>query len=395
MYDVIVVGLGPAGATAAHRLAEKGFRVLAIDRRPFPRYKPCGGGVTAKVEKVIGSDFKEVVEREIYGIRFTFRGEDDITAESERPIAYLVMRDRFDSHLVEKARDAGVEVVEGERVTGVVEEKGVVEVVTPNGRYTSGFVVGADGAAGVVASSTGLNPNRRIAVLLDGELNVEEGILAEFNGHLHFDFGTIPYGYGWVFPKRNRLSVGVGSLRGRVKNLRKSYGDFLEQQKIVRGIMGEKRYGATLPVFDGVSRLSTDRVLLTGDAAALADPFTGEGIYYAVKSAIIASEVLEGVIGGDAVTGLKEYDVRVAEEICSQLEYARRLSMVFHFSPRRSYTFLKENPEVVKAVLRLTEDEEGYSLLWKVIRKKAGIRLDLAWRISKLRNFLISDLSRE
>ena len=393
MYDVVVVGLGPAGATVAHKLVEKGFRVLAIDRKCFPRYKPCGGGVTAKVEKIIGGAFKEVVERDIYQIKFTFRGKDSIIVESESPIAYLVMRDRFDNYLMEKARDAGVEVVEGEKVTGVKEENGIVKVVTRSGMYASRFAVGADGAGSVVASSTGLNTSRRVAVLLDGELEVEKTLLYQYDGCLYFDFGSIPYGYGWVFPKKDVLSVGVGGLRGRVKNIRRMYTDFLEDRKITGQVIGEKRYGSLLPVFDGASKLSTDHVLLIGDAAALADPFTGEGIYYAVKSAIIASNVLEGVMGGDAGDasdiGLKEYDVRVAKEICSELEYAKRLSMIFHFSPRRSYTFLKDNPEIVEAVLRLAKEENSYSFLWKLIRKKAGIKLDAAWRISRFFSFFV------
>ena len=387
MYDVIVVGLGPAGATASYELAQKGFKVMAIDRRHFPRYKPCGGGVTAKVEKIIGSDFKEVVEREIYGIRFTFRGKDSITAESERPVAYLVMRDRFDHFLMEKARDAGVEVVEGERVTGVKEGNGAVSVVTTGGRYTSGFAVGADGVSSIVASSVGLNPHRRTVVLLDGELSVEEGLLARYDGYLYFDFGSIPYGYCWVFPKRGALSAGSGSLRGRVRRIREHYAEFIRKQNIAEGVIVEKRYGWLLPVFDGVSRLSTEHILLAGDAASLADPFTGEGIYYAVKSARIGSEVLERVMdeGRDTVE-LREYDMRVAREICSDLEYARRLSRVFHFSPRRAYGFLKENPELMDVVLKLAMEENSYRALWELIRKKAGFRLDVAWRISELQS---------
>lgn len=390
MYDVIVVGLGPAGSTAARQLAEKGFKILAVDRKRFPRYKPCGGGVTAKVEGLIGSEFKEVVERDIYGIRFTFQGKDNITVESETPIAYLVMRDRFDHFLMERARDAGVEVVEGEKVIGVKEESGVVNIITRNGRYTARFVVGSDGAGSVVASSTGLKPPGRVAVLLDGELKVENTLLSRYDGYLHFDFGTIPYGYGWVFPKKDGLSVGIGGLRGRIKNLRWLYTNFLEDRKITEQVISERRYGSLLPVFDGVFRFSTNRILLTGDAAALADPFTGEGIYYAVKSAIIASDVLEEMMeDGTELTELKEYDVRITKELCSELEYARRLSMIFHFSPRRSYTFLKENPELVKAVLKLAREEYSYSTLWKLIREKAGIKLDVAWRVSHLLSFFV------
>ncbi len=87
-YDVIVVGLGPAGATAAYELSKKGFKVLAIEKQRHPRYKPCGGGLTAKIGKILEQDFKSVVERTIFKVNFTYKGAGDIRAVSDQPIVY-------------------------------------------------------------------------------------------------------------------------------------------------------------------------------------------------------------------------------------------------------------------------------------------------------------------
>jgi flavin-dependent dehydrogenase len=131
-YDAIVVGLGPAGATAAYELSKRGFNVLAFDKQKHPRYKPCGGGLTARIEKILEPDFKNVVEKTINKVNFTFQGTGDLLAESNRPLVYMVMRDTFDNFLVEKARAAGAEILEQEKVTHVEEGKDSVLVLTPS-----------------------------------------------------------------------------------------------------------------------------------------------------------------------------------------------------------------------------------------------------------------------
>src|ERR1041384_5752747 len=113
-YDAIVVGMGPAGATAAYELSRAGLAVLAIEKHTHPRYKVCGGGLTVRIEQLLDPAFKSVVEQTIFGIQFSYRGQDAVCIESPNPIAYLVMRDRFDHHLVQQARRVGTDIHEGE-----------------------------------------------------------------------------------------------------------------------------------------------------------------------------------------------------------------------------------------------------------------------------------------
>ncbi|MEK7268103.1 MAG: FAD-dependent monooxygenase, partial [Nitrospirota bacterium] len=129
-YDVLVVGMGPAGATAAYELSRAGMSVLALEKQMHPRYKVCGGGLSVRIDQILESDFKAVVEHTVYGIQFTYGGEEPFLIESPRPIAYMVMRDRFDHLLVEKARRAGAEVHEDERAVGFLQLPEGVEVIT-------------------------------------------------------------------------------------------------------------------------------------------------------------------------------------------------------------------------------------------------------------------------
>ncbi len=207
-YDTIVAGLGPAGANAAYELSKKGASVLALEKQKHPRYKPCGGGLTAKIEKILEPDFKSVVERTISKVNFTFKGAGDVRAVSDSPLVYMVMRDVFDNFLVEKARAAGAEIHEQEKVTHVEEGKDGVIVMTEKNMYAAKLLIGADGVNSVVARSVGLKPKKRTAVLIEGEVKVNEKAFNRVSDEILFDFGSVPYGYGWVFPKADHLSLG-------------------------------------------------------------------------------------------------------------------------------------------------------------------------------------------
>jgi flavin-dependent dehydrogenase len=158
-YDAVVVGMGPAGATAACQLSRAGLSVLGLDKVTHPRYKVCGGGLSARIDRILEDDYKSVVEHTIYGIQFSYRGADPFFLDSTSPIAYMVMRDRFDHFLVEKARRVGTEVHEDEPVMSCRQLSDGIEVTTDRGRYFARVLIGADGANSLVAQQ--LFPGRR------------------------------------------------------------------------------------------------------------------------------------------------------------------------------------------------------------------------------------------
>ncbi|MCZ7399196.1 MAG: geranylgeranyl reductase family protein [Candidatus Methanoperedens sp.] len=372
-YDVIVAGLGPAGATAAYELSKKGFKVLAFDKQNHPRYKPCGGGLTAKIEKILYPDFKKVVERTIFKANFTFKGTRDIHVVSESPIVYMVMRDKFDNFLVEKARAAGAEIHEREKITHVEEGKDSVIVMTEKDMYSSRLLIGADGVNGIVARSLGLKPKKKTAVLVEGEVKVKEKAFNKVCDEILFDFGSVPYGYGWIFPKADHLSLGVGGLKEMIKNPKPYYSQFLSDQYLLDDIENERKFGYTVPFFDGESKITSIRSMLTGDAAALVDPFLGEGIYYAIRSGQIAAEAAQGILAGNTTTAI--YQERIAREIYPEFQYARKIGMVFYTFPKLGYELLKHHPEFYEQIFEVVRGKVSYEQLWDKMKSKAGIEI--------------------
>ena len=127
-YDVIVVGGGPGGSTAARFCAKAGLKTLILEKERLPRYKPCGGCLSAKTVRLFDFDLSPVIENTIYGAKFTYCSRDPFLIESKNPIAFLVMRDRFDQLLIDKAFEVGTEILDGQKVTKVEEGADGVEV---------------------------------------------------------------------------------------------------------------------------------------------------------------------------------------------------------------------------------------------------------------------------
>lgn len=362
IYDAIVVGLGPAGVTAAFELSRRGFNVLSIEKSPLPRYKPCGGCISAKTEKILDNDFKSIVERTISGICLSYRGGEEIHWQSQQPICYMVMRDRFDHYLARKAVESGARALT-ERLMEVKERDGKVAAITDKGTHVAEMLIGADGAGSRVASSFGLMPNRLFASLMEGEVRVKESTLLNFAGEMRFDLGSIPYGYGWIFPKARHLSVGAGGFSSSLKNPMPYYSEFLAKcvPDITENYVARR---CVLPVFNGDSKISSNKCLLVGDAAALVDPFVGEGIYYAIRSAQIAAEVISDGQNPSV------YGERITEEMHSEFIYAQKVGKLFYNFPGLIFTILKERPEFIERFLELSRGDISYMELWEKVKRK-------------------------
>ena len=366
-YDVVVVGAGPGGSTAARFCAQAGLKTLLIEKEKMPRYKACGGCLSLKAVNLLGLDLNPVLERMIYKVKFSYRLKDSFSIEWKQPIAFMVMRDRFDQFLVKQALGRGTRVFEGVRVVGAEEKGDGVEVALNEGeRIRCEYLVGADGQESIVGKSLSLLPPKGDGNGFGMESEIPFDSTFDFPREelqlVHLDFGGVPNGYGWVFPKKEGLSIGVGGMLrdGAKTNLRQSFNMFIHGLNYIKQGKVEKVIGHPLPSFyDERQRVAKGKVLLVGDAAHLMDPLMGEGIYYALRSGMLAAEaILQSKESGLLASDL--YQMKVQEHISENLKWALQFSrFAFQFTGL-AYRTLKRYRDLADLYLQVLEGRETY-----------------------------------
>jgi geranylgeranyl reductase family protein len=353
VYDAIVVGAGPAGASAAYWLGEAGKRVLVLDKERLPRYKPCGGGMSRSVLERFSFDFSPVVEREIGTVCFRFRDGREVTAGLPgRPPFVMVMRDRFDYLILQHAR---ADVRDGVQVMSLRQDEAGVEVATRSGEtFRARCLIGADGANSCVARLAGLRRDKQMGMAIEVEAPVNGGLLEKYADTALFIFGTPPFGYLWIFPKAEHLSVGIGAFAGqgaKVKNVLRQ-----EMAKLGVEVDGAPQHGHPLPIYMRHEPLHRGRVMLVGDAGGLMDPLLGEGVRHAIASGRMAAEA---VLADD----LPGYTRRVHREIGADFLWGLRWARVFYEHPWGCFDLAVRNPRFVKAFVRLLAGQMTYRRL--------------------------------
>ncbi|MGB5926377.1 MAG: NAD(P)/FAD-dependent oxidoreductase [Dehalococcoidia bacterium] len=357
--DVTIVGAGPAGATLAYELAKKGIGVLVLEKKKLPRYKCCAGGVTSKAARFLDFDISEVAEDVIHEVSFTFNLGSPYLGQHSQPLIYTVMRDAFDYFLVTRAQQLGAVLIDGQKVTQIQVSGDWVEISTADNVFRSRLVVGADGAYSIVARELGMGRSMEYVAGIESEIVVPEEELAKWKSRIRIDLGCIPGGYAWVFPKRNHLSIGAGCHASKARHLDRHHQKFLDSLSI--GNYTIARSGSHLiPTCTKGRLVWQDKALLLGDAAGLADPLTGEGIYNAIQSAQLAAPVIEDfLVKGKAE--LQDYQQIVERKIMSELRIARTLSKFFVRFPHLAFGMFNQSDRVWETVCNLILGEIDYA----------------------------------
>jgi geranylgeranyl reductase family protein len=351
MYDLIIVGGGPSGASAGREAGKKGLSTLLLEKEDFPRYKPCGGAFSSYGLSCL--DFKlpeSVIERNISKVRVHFR-DRFVEGMKESNLALLISRKVFDNYLLEKARETGIEVHTGEKVLDCFEKEDCVEVRTTDNTYLGRFVLIAEGSGGVLKYKVRPRDNRTEYCLgLVSEISDEdETIRSRLPGTIDIHFGIAQGGYGWIFPHAGYYSAGVVGTAQYLEHPKRVMLDFLQEN----GFSGSFPVHSHIIPVGGVKRKTVNsRLLLSGDAAGFVDAFLGEGMAYAIRSGQLAAETVADLVMYDLkLNRLKVYESACRQEFGNYLASSLKLEKIMHRFPETSFKLAVTNREILDKYL--------------------------------------------
>ena len=331
-FDVAIVGAGPAGSTAAYRLASAGRRVLLVDRATFPRDKPCGGGVTLRAARLLPFSIDPVVEDVVRRVELGLRYGHHFGRDVE-PIAYMTQRRRLDEFLLRKAEEAGAHVEEGTTVDAR--------------ELDADVVIGADGCNGTAAKQLGLGGGIVHGVALEANYPYD----ARFEGVMTLETAILAGGYGWIFPKGDHINVGVGGDESEGPRLRDELRRMCEEFGVDPEAAADLR-GYRLPMRTRATKLVGANAAVIGDAAGLVDPFSGDGMYEAFLSAQL---VTEAILAGDLPSYASAVDRRIGP--LATAGWGARTA--FTRFPRTTYAIIRL-PVTQRVVVKLLRGELAY-----------------------------------
>jgi geranylgeranyl reductase family protein len=319
-WDVAVVGGGPAGLAAARAAALAGARVVVLERAEHPRYKTCGGGLIGTSLNAVAPWLDVPVAEKIDAVTFTHQMRREFTRRAP-DLLTLVRRTDFDAALRDAAVAAGAVV--RERATAREVSPGAVRL-GDGSTVTARVIIGADGSSGVTAKHVGVECDQ-VDLGLEVELPVSGGLARRWSGRVLIDWGPLSCSYGWVFPKGDSLTVGVIAARGSGAQTRAYLKGFLNRLALSRIEPTEDSGHLTRCRVAG-SPLRRGSVLVAGDAAGLLEPWTREGISFALRSGALA--------GAAAASGdLDGYVTAVESTLVPEMQAGARLLGAFRRRP--------------------------------------------------------------
>lgn len=356
-FDVIIAGAGPAGSACALSLKNSGLRVVLIDKASFPRDKVCGDALSVDVvnqlpllsENLTATFAQFPLKTASAGVRIFSPGMTSVdipfVSKGEKRKGYICSRVNFDDLLFQETKHCStITIKENCAVKDIEATASGIVARTSLGDFTAKMIVGADGAHSVVRKLSGLKAVERdhhsagLRQYYEGVTSFhEEGFI-----ELYFFKDILP-GYLWIFPMPNNMAnVGIGMLSSVVSRKKISLREVMERliasnprmrERFRNAHPLEKAKGYGLPLGSRKRSISGTGYLLTGDAAGLIDPFSGEGIANAIRSGRIAADHVVSCFKRNCFSAAynKAYDAKIYRSMWRELRLSRMLQRLCRY----------------------------------------------------------------
>ena len=325
-FDVMVIGAGPAGSTAAKFCAKAGLKTAIIEKEKLPRSKICAGGIIPAALKFCNINIPDnIIERKCDSITLEYKRLSK-TVKIQEPI-YMVERSNFDMYLTEEAIKFGAILKENEKLSDFSYKDDHISISTTKDNYKTRLLIGADGYLSTVRKLLGISFNTKsspIAVETIIPL-INDKISERFDNNMIVSYIPGIMGYAWIFPKKNHLTAGIGTFLKSPLHIKDRLFTFLNEHGL-NGYNSTKSWFIP-PTYNQTATFSNG-IILIGDAAGFVDAFTGEGIRYAMISGKLAAVTAENCFKKNDFSRdcLKEYNELCRKFVIHNLAYSKKIS---------------------------------------------------------------------
>jgi len=313
MYDVVIIGAGPAGTAAGYDLVSAGLSVLILDRHTFPRKKACAGGITPKAMSLFAYDISHLVVRTCRDVTVRMLGGGPFTVKHRRPLCYMTCRRDLDAYSLNRVTGAGGRFEKINKLLSIDQdsEGAAVEYIRGGVRKNcrARYVIGADGANSRIRKFLG---EQQISFTKYPAMEADVKVKRPDDFFMEFDFSKGIAGYYWIFPKDDHVNIGIYGTPG-IPMTRGILAAYAKERLGTDALEAVKGY----PIGVGLGRncVGRGRVMLVGDAAGLAEPLLGEGIYFALKSGCLCAAAIIKEQRRDALVRYHRSLVRVHADL--------------------------------------------------------------------------------